>query len=186
MHCRCRITLRSWKSTPLIFGPGTGGRTHCFTLGNKKGFKCQIIPFILHLYKKVFGSRYCTYYFLFMTTMHIAAMNETTEKVETKIQNGLSLWRSKIKQFQLLEELFAPLVENQRWRKELLRLTVRDLQVGSVAPLTPGAVVQPTAHLYNVNHPGTDAIKAEMGLCTWHVLLEKQKMSSKIFSSNGF
>lgn len=30
---------------------------------------------------------------------------------------------------------------SQAWRKGLLRLTVRDLYIGSVAPLTPGAMV---------------------------------------------
>lgn len=59
--------------------------------------------------------------------------------------------------------------------KSVLVLTGRDFYIGAVAPLTPGAMIKSTAHLDHVYHPRTDAIQAEVCLCSRHVLLQSKK-----------
>lgn len=64
-------------------------------------------------------------------------------------------------------------------RKKLIKsvsvLTVRDFYIGAVAPLTPGAMIKSTAHLDHIYHPRTDAVQAEVCLCSRHVLLQSKK-----------
>ena len=91
--------MRRWKSTPLIFGPGTGGRTHCFTLGKKENKSRVKLSSSSWLYIKSYLSLVAadTYFSLFTTKMHIAAINGIADRVATKIQNDISFWTSKTK-----------------------------------------------------------------------------------------
>lgn len=61
-------------------------------------------------------------------------------------------------------------------------LTVRDFYVGAVAPLTPGAMIKSTAHLDHVYHPRTDAVQAEVCLCSRHVLLRSKKQTNTLLA----
>lgn len=56
--------------------------------------------------------------------------------------------------------------------KDLLRLTGRNFFQSSVAPLTPGAVVQSAAYLDRVRNSRTDAVQAKVGLFACQVFLE--------------
>lgn len=60
-------------------------------------------------------------------------------------------------------------------REDLLRLTNWNFFEGSVAPLTPGAVVQSAAYLDRVSYPRSDAVQAKAGLFAWQVFLQLKK-----------
>lgn len=111
-----------------------------------------------------------------MTKMHIAAINGIADTVETSIQNGFSFWMSNLKNIKHFDLLIQFVYSRKNPpMKSVLVLTVRDFYIGAVAPLTPGAMIKSTAHLDHVYHPRSDAVQAEVCLCSRHVLLQSKK-----------